>query len=139
MQKISIAVAALLGVNAVKFIDGFESKFDSFAQTTAASAAQAGSGVRAKWIELPNCQSFVVDGPTMTFDTSRGEVIPLAEDLSNAIIATCKGPAVAHDPQPPAPAQPITSNIPVAQSQIWDPVVKTSITIPDHEHQVGPL
>ena len=55
MQKISIAVAALLGVNAVQFIDGFESKFDTFAQTTANQAAKSGSGVRAKWIELPNC------------------------------------------------------------------------------------
>ena len=56
MQKISLTVAALLSVNAVKFIDGqFDSKFDSFAQTTASSAAKAGSGVRAKWIELPNC------------------------------------------------------------------------------------
>ena len=139
MQKISIAVAALIGVNAVQFIDNYESKFDTFAQTTANSAAQAESGVRAKWIELPNCQSFVVDGPTMTFDNSNGEVIPLKEDLSNAIIATCKGPAVAHDPQPEQPAAPITTNIPVDQSQIWDPVVKTSLTIPDHEHQVGPL
>ena len=49
----------------------------------------------------------------MTFDTSAGEVIPLRDDLSNAIIATCKGPAVAHNPQPEAPAQPITTNIPV--------------------------
>ena len=103
MQKISIAVAALIGVNAVKFIDQYESKFDSFAQTTANSAAAAGSGVRAQWIELPNCQSFVVDGPTMTYDASHGEVIPLKEDLSNAIIATCKGPSVAHNPTPDQP------------------------------------
>jgi hypothetical protein len=39
MQKISIAIAALIGVNAVKFIDDYESKFDNFAQTTAQSAA----------------------------------------------------------------------------------------------------
>ena len=38
MQTISIAVAALLGVNAIKFV-AVESKFDSFAETTAISAA----------------------------------------------------------------------------------------------------
>ena len=139
MQKISIAVAALIGANAVKFIDQYDSKFDTFAQTTAGSAAQAGSGVRAKWIELPNCQTMVADGPIMTYDTTHGEVIPLLADLSNAIIATCKGPSVAHNPGPDVPPTPITTNIPVAQSQIWDPVWKTDTIIPDQEHQVGPL
>jgi hypothetical protein len=75
----------------------------------------------------------------MTFDASAGEVIPLRDDLSNAIIATCKGPAVAHNPQPPAPANPITTNIPVAQSQIYDPVWKAGTVIPDQEHQVSNL
>ena len=42
----------------------------------------------------------------MTFDKTKGEVIPLNDDLTNASIATCKGSAVAHDPQPAAPAEP---------------------------------
>jgi hypothetical protein len=37
-----------------------DSKFDSFAQTTASAAAKQSSGVRAKWIELPNCQDKVL-------------------------------------------------------------------------------
>ena len=117
MQKISLTVAALLSVNAVKFIDGqFDSKFDSFAQTTASSAAKAGSGVRAKWIELPNCQDFVLESEVLAFDLSvLGEYVPLSDDLSNAAIATCKGPATAKPPVPPAePVTPPPENIPVA-------------------------
>jgi hypothetical protein len=74
----------------------------------------------------------------LAYDTeTHGEVIPLAEDLSNAIIATCKGPSVAVPIVTPTPDAPITTNIPVAQSQIFDPVWKTSTIIPDAEHQVS--
>jgi hypothetical protein len=138
MQKISIAVLALIGAVSSVNINS-ESKYDSFAQTTASAAARANAGVRARWVELPDCQGFVQDGPTFSWKADAGEVIPLKADLSNAIIATCKGPHVINNPQPADPADPITTNIPVAQSQIYDPVVKTSIIIPDQEHQVSQL
>jgi hypothetical protein len=148
MQKIPIAVAMLISaVSTVKinWAEGLNdneiapSKFDSFAQTTANAVSQQGSGVRAKWIELPNCQSKVLEGAVVSFDPAFGETIPLADDLSNAIIATCKGAYVAAPaPVVVAPAA-ITTNIPVAQSQIFDPVWKTSVVIPDTEHQVSQL
>lgn len=69
-----------------------------------------------------------------------GEVIPLAADLSNAIIATCKGPHAGFVTPPPyVPSPPPAIPTPVAKSQIWDPVWKTSTIIPNQEHQVGPL
>ena len=46
---------------------------------------------------------------------------------------------MAHNPQPAQPAAPITDNIPVGQSQIYDPVWKTDTVIPDHQHQVSTL
>lgn len=87
---------------------------------------------------MPDCQSLVAPGATVTYLPSAGEVIPLAEDLSNAIIATCKGPSAPIVPPAP-PAAPDTTNVPVAQSQIYDPVWKTSVVIPDQEHQVSQL
>jgi hypothetical protein len=150
MQKLSLAVAVLIGAVApvkINWAQGLNddeleqerSKFDSFAQTTAASAAKTGSGVRAKWVELPDCQGLVEPGATFAWKAAAGEVIPLEADLSNAIIATCKGAFVAVPvPTPSAPAA-ITTNIPVAKSQIYDPVWKTSTVIPDHEHQVSQL
>ena len=45
------------------------------------SAAQEGSGVRARWVELPDCPS----AATLALPN-----IALRADLSNAIIATCK-------------------------------------------------
>merc|ERR1711934_1109160 len=59
----------------------------------ALAAAREGSGVRARWIELPDC------GITGKLDLTRPifeqEIIPLdMHDLHNAAIATCK----AYDP-----------------------------------------
>ena len=55
----------------------------------AQAASRSGSGVRARWIELPDCVGAVGT------DTS----IPLKDDMSNAIIATCKGKrAGSYDP-----------------------------------------
>jgi len=48
----------------------------SFAQ----AASKEGSGVRARWVELPDCVG-----------TSADATVPLLDDLSNALIATCKG------------------------------------------------
>lgn len=59
--------------------------------------------------------------------------------MSNAIIATCKGAFVAVPVPVVVPPTAITTNIPVAQSQIYDPVWKTSVVIPDTEHQVSQL
>jgi len=47
----------------------------------AQAASRSGSGVRARWIELPDC----------TGQAGADTTIPLKDDLSNAIIATCKG------------------------------------------------
>ena len=52
------------------------------------TAAEVGSGVRARWVELPDCNN---EGPL-----PEGE-ISLKDDLSNAIIATCKSYGVTHD------------------------------------------
>ena len=47
----------------------------------AQAASRKQSGVRARWVELPDCV-----GATGT-DNS----VPLRDDLSNAVVATCKG------------------------------------------------
>merc|ERR1712127_396660 len=47
----------------------------------AQAASRSGSGVRARWIELPDCQG----------QAGADTTVPLKDDLSNAIIATCKG------------------------------------------------
>ena len=119
----------------------------SFVQITAASAAKAESGVRARWVELPDCRHWCnflsadkcepnLDAPA--FGQPEGYYIPLRDDLANAIIATCKGPepgcgpAACEMPVAPSPggwmARPLTT--------IYDPVWKTSTVIPNHEHQV---
>ena len=70
----------------------------------AQAASKSGSGVRARWIELPDCQGAV------GVDTS----IPLKDDLSNAIIATCKGKrAGTYDPNAQyQPDQTLPPNLP---------------------------
>jgi hypothetical protein len=112
------------------------------ASVSAMAAAKAGSGVRARWIELPDCQDHVAwDDTDGNFDPNlagTSETIPLKADLSNAIIATCKGP---HAPRmTPEDPEPITGpNEPEERSQIYDPVWKSHFNIPDHEHQVQQL
>ena len=51
-----------------------------YQQGLAQAAAAVGSGVRARWIELPDCP----------YGGLTSEQIALRTDLSNAIIATCK-------------------------------------------------
>lgn len=111
-------------------------------QVSALAAAQVGSGVRARWIELPDCQDHVAwDDTDGAFDPALAgttETIPLKADLSNAIIATCKGPHVVR--MTPEPIPPVTGpNDPENRSQIYDPVWKSHFDIPDHEHQVQQL
>lgn len=164
MQRLSLAVALLIGAASTininsQFVSGVYGDEDLSEQlkemknkqaedvllmtgvsSSAAAAAKAGSGVRARWIELPDCQDQVAYDGDDSIDpaiSGKQENIPLLPDLSNAIIATCKGPHVAR-------TTPV--NVPIAgpfepreRSQIFDPVWKTSTTIPDHEHQVQQL
>jgi hypothetical protein len=77
-----------------------------------------------------------------SWDTSKGEIIQLSDDLANANIATCKGPAKPW----PIPEVPYVWNTtlygnyykePKPQSVIFDPVWKSTLEIPGSEHQVG--
>ena len=101
-------------------------------------AAKEGSGVRAKWIELPDCPVGLGK-----------EDIALADDLSNAIIATCKS----HDEvvaAAKAKAKPVYAfgeddarleeigwtqkGGPWEPPAIYDPVMYVPYKIPTHEH-----
>jgi len=126
----------------VRFIDQDPS---SFAEVTNMAAAKSGSGVRARWIELPNCSKFngFLDATTgkpaepPIAGQPTGEYIPLRDDLANAIIATCKGAEPSWGPlTPDTPETPDTSAGWTANqaTTIFDPVVKTATVIPDHEH-----
>ena len=166
MQRLSLAVAVLIGATEAinlntKFVNGvygdedlseqlkeLKNKHadDVLLQTSSAvfaqAAAKSGSGVRARWIELPDCQDHVAwDDAEGNFDPAlagTAETIPLKADLSNAIIATCKGPHVPRTtPEDPAPVT--GANVPEERSQIYDPVYKSHFDIPDHEHQVQQL
>ena len=64
----------------------------SFVQVASLAAAKAGSGVRAKWVELPDCPA----------GKAAPDMVPLEADLANASIATCK----AFDKNAKAPAPP---------------------------------
>jgi len=91
-------------------------------QALAQAAARNGSGVRARWIELPDCAYGNLDSSN----------IALRTDLSNAIIATCKSwkgiGSVAPVPTPPAAAA-TTGAVDV---KVYDAVIKaTGVTIPD--------
>ena len=119
MQRLSLAVALLIGAASTinlntKFVSGVYGDEDLSEQlqeiknkqaedtsllmtsvsSSAAAAARAGSGVRARWVELPDCQDQVPfdsgDAPDVSI-SGKAENIPLLPDLSNAIIATCKG------------------------------------------------
>jgi len=111
------------------------------------AAARAGSGVRAKWVELPECSKFCnfLDATTGKVnlanplpDQPAGDYIPLRDDLANAIIATCKGPEPGYGPNACPPATPPPAGdgnwVANAPSTIYDPVWKTTTVIPDTEH-----
>jgi len=118
-MKYSLAVALLVGATqAVKlrFAEGLDGNEDlgieinmntgiygqpqekNTQQSFAQAAAKAGSGVRAKWVELPTCP----------LGQLGADVVPLKDDLSNAIIATCKG----YQPGVPAPAEGPDTSVP---------------------------
>ena len=105
-----------------------------FATDVAQAAAQVDSGVRHRWVELPNCDS---TGPLTAGD------VALKEDLSNAVIATCK--SYTFDPNATAPQTLQEQPLPTPPSAeyepkpIYDPVmheVDGPGAIPSHEHQV---
>lgn len=164
MQRFSLAVALLIGATSAininsQFVDGQyldenldneikelkkrQAGDDSFLQisSSAMAAAKAGSGVRARWTELPDCQDFVTfDSGDVTFDptlSGTAETIPLLDDLSNAIIATCKGRYVPR--ATPVPVVVAGPNTVKERSVIFDNVWNTAVVIPDHEHQVKVL
>lgn len=60
---------------------------DTFVMSAANAEAQEGSGVRARWVELPLC-GFAAGNSS----------IPLEDDLSNATIATCKPNVIGQNP-----------------------------------------
>ena len=158
MQRFSLAVALLIGATSAininsQFVDGQygdenlnneikelkkrQAGDESFLQISASAAAKVGSGVRAKWTELPDCQDYVSWDNGLEFSRSLSGVettIPLEDDLSNAIIATCKGRYVARNtPIPTVVAGPNTVK---AVSRIFDNVWNTATIIPDGEHQI---
>jgi hypothetical protein len=124
----------------------------TFMQVTATAAAKTESGVRARWVELPNCFAkwcnfldIATDKPYATAETDQpsGPYEPLRDDLANAAIADCKGPVPASGPEVAlcsrstvVPDTPATSFTATASKFVYDPVWKTSTVIPDTEHQV---
>ena len=85
------------------------------------AAAQSGSGVRARWIELPDCKS----AATLSLPD-----IELKADLSNAIIATCKVFKGIYPAPVPVPADTTRRT----DLQVYDPVIHASVIIPNEEH-----
>ena len=79
---------------------------------------------------MPACQKFVKEDG-VTFDNAKfGEVIPLKDDKSNSIIATCQGSTVSWTPPTP-PATPEKSIDAADSKPIYDPVQKSSTAIAD--------
>ena len=98
-----------------------------YQQGLAQAAARNGSGVRARWIELPDCAYGALPQPE----------IALRTDLSNAIVATCKS---WKGPSSVAPAVVLAdppATTPAVDQVVYDAVMHASGTvIPDFEHQV---
>lgn len=103
MNKALVIAALFGGIEAVRlnFASGMQDTeqydaSDDFEadreRTYAMLTAQEGSGVRAKWVELPDCPN---NGPLPS-----GTIV-LMPDLSNAIIATCKHYTWVQPPAPP--------------------------------------
>ena len=110
----------------------------SFPQVVAQRASEQGSGVRAKWVELPDCGNSL-----------GANDVPLRNDLTNAAIATCKG----YWKNPPTSGtwatnwegsvvtQPIVREDPQKYSRLgktndWQPRQWANSTIADQEHHV---
>ena len=119
----------------------------SFVQVTSRAAASMESGVRARWVELPDCRHWCNhlddDGKPNdpAGDGQPGAIyIPLRDDLANAIIATCKGPEPGYGAEVCVDAiagPPPAAFVPNPATMIFDGVWKTDTAIPDNEHQVN--
>jgi len=151
MQK--SATIALIGAASAMSINRESLPEDaSFMQVTASAAAKSESGVRARWVELPNCFNkwcnFLSDETGKPNDPPSanqpsGDFNPLRDDLANAAIADCKGPSpgtgdelVGCPRSTPAEDPPAGGWEATASKFVYDPVWKTSTLIPDIEHQV---
>ena len=74
MNKLSIAVVALIGTTqTIRLNKDQDTTFVQLPEHTisfAQAASRSGSGVRAKWIELPNCQDLILwDTAPVVFDS----------------------------------------------------------------------
>jgi hypothetical protein len=158
MKYIAAIVAAASALRFSEMDDVELGREGLFAMT----AAQIGSGVRARWVELPDCMN---EGPLPA-----GEVA-LKNDLSNAVIATCKsygvvadrwGRVTQYEANPSALAsEEVSRDVPKKiweslgkdaydKLNIYDPIIReegatndsgwptryTAGRIPSHEHQV---
>jgi hypothetical protein len=151
MQK-SATIALFCGAASAMNVNRDAPVESSFMQVTATAAAKTESGVRARWVELPDCKerwcNFLDDTgiPNVPAGANQpsGDYNPLRDDLANAAIADCKGPSTGFngadvvgcsrtDVPDPTPASGFTAT---AAKAIYDPVWKTSTIIPDIEHQV---
>ena len=113
----------------------------------AMAAAREGSGVRARWMELPDCGP--VGKLNLKVPVYDQEIIPLKGDLTNATVATCKS----YDPNlmPPKPKEmfkatlddigPTLGDEPEAKKEapkkpfIWDPIIHTTwMPLKEHNH-----
>jgi hypothetical protein len=151
MQQ-SLVIALFLGTATtinLGFSDMPEGDYNmdaSFVQVTSRAAASTSSGVRAKWVELPDCRHWCNhlddDGkpadPPADGAPAAKLYIPLRDDLANAIIATCKGaePAFGAEACPVNEPEVYDDSIAHPATKIYDPVWKTTTVIPDQEHQV---
>lgn len=90
------------------------------------------SSSSSKWVELPDCSHFVDEAGAFTDPTS----IQLKDDLSNAIIATCKGPMVMFVPKVPTVYAGAADADPYHPRIYDDRVAGTQFPnlIPDSEH-----
>ena len=124
--------------------DKFHYAQREFHMSLAQAAAKTSSGVRARWVELPDCV-----GATGSDNSN-----PLRDDLSNAALATCKGKkAGTYDPKDQEVTPTLPANMPddptrgnehagqqyieAATPQIYDArVTAKKHTFLDHEHHV---
>ena len=129
MRFITAASVAVVATAAIHL----NSLYDvEFVQATAELASREGSGVRARWVELPDCST----QRWGNYTAGDGSFIPLKEDLSNAIIATCKhfNWTTGATQWTAPPAANYTDG-----DMVYDNVIKTNnsgVVIPAHEHQV---
>ena len=83
---------------------------------TKTNLAQVSSSSSSKWVELPDCSHFVDETGAFTDPHS----IQLKDDLTNAIIATCKGPMVMYVPPVPAVYKGVADDTNLYHARVYD-------------------